>query len=100
MNDLYHKLVDLYAGHELPEDLVALLEQAAQTDPSLAMDMSQARTLVDLLHTMPAPGFSEADHLRILFKMHTAASDLPENPFSPEQSETQPGTQYQLPMFG
>jgi hypothetical protein len=49
MNETYKKLVDLYAGNELPEDLTLEMEQAAQTDPELRQDMTSLRQTVETL---------------------------------------------------
>lgn len=92
MSDLYRKLVDLYAGNDLPEELVADLQNAAAKDESLATDMATLKKTVDFLKAEPAPEFSESDYLRIIFRMQTAGADIE---FAEE--ERNPG-QYQLPM--
>lgn len=92
MSDLYRKLVDLYAGGELPEDMIDDLQQAAGLDDSLATDMATLKQTVDLLRSDPAPEFNEQDYLRIIFRMQTAGADIE---FA--EAERHPG-QYQLPM--
>lgn len=92
MNDLYRKLVDLYAGQELPEELALDLESAAATDEHLATDMATLTQTVNLLKAHPAPEFDERDFLRILFRMQTMGADI-----SFEEAQSHPG-QYQLPM--
>ncbi|MBL8068109.1 MAG: hypothetical protein JNM28_06645 [Armatimonadetes bacterium] len=92
MSDLYRKLVDLYAGGELPEEMVDDLNQAAAHDESLATDMATLKQTVELLRSEPAPEFNEQDYLRIIFRMQTAGAEIE---FA--EAERNPG-QYQLPM--
>ncbi len=92
MNDLYRKLVDLYAAQELTEEMNSELEQAAANDPELAKDMATLTQTVEVLRSLPGPRFDENDYLRILFKMQTAGADI-----SFEENDAQPW-QYQLPM--
>ncbi|MFM9874646.1 MAG: hypothetical protein ACKVQS_14415 [Fimbriimonadaceae bacterium] len=92
MSDLYRKLVDLYAGNELSEELVNELQSAAGKDESLATDMATLRQTVDLLRSDEGPEFNESDYLRIIFRMQTAGADI-----SFAEEETHSG-QYHLPM--
>lgn len=92
MNDLYRKLVDLYAGQELSEELNLELESAGATDEKLAKDMATLTQTVEILKSHPAPDFNEGDYLRILFRMQTMGADIPF-----EEAPQHPG-QYQLPM--
>lgn len=92
MSELYRKLVDLYAGNELSEELVTELQAAAGKDESLATDMATLRQTVDLLRSDEGPEFNESDYLRIIFRMQTAGADI-----SFAEEERHPG-QYHLPM--
>ncbi|MBA4292836.1 hypothetical protein C0431_07665 [bacterium] len=92
MNDLYRKLVDLYADDQLTEEMVAELTAAAKDDDILKSEMSTLKQTVDLLKTDSGPEFNESDYLRIIFRMQTAGADI-----SFEERESHPG-QYQLPM--
>jgi hypothetical protein len=92
MSDLYRKLVDLYAGNELSQELTEEMENAARQDSALAKDMATLRQTVELLKSEPAPEFNETDYLRIIFRMQTAGAEIEfpnENIFD---------GQYQLPM--
>lgn len=92
--DLYAKLVDLYAGHELPEELTEELETASFTDPELAHDMRTLRQTVQALRDLPAPRFGEESFHRILFRMYALGAE-------PRlDSPTPLCFQYQLPMSG
>lgn len=92
MNDLYRKLVDLYADDQLTEEMVAELNAAALNDESLKVEMSTLKQTVDLLKSDTGPEFEESDFLRIIFRMQTAGADIQ---FA--EPELHPG-QYQLPM--
>ncbi|MEQ1933382.1 MAG: hypothetical protein ABL962_05825, partial [Fimbriimonadaceae bacterium] len=59
MTETYRKLVDLYAGHELTDELNEELESAANADPELAADMASLRLTVDALQSTPEPEFTE-----------------------------------------
>lgn len=76
MNDLYQKLVDLYAGDELPTELKDELESAAQNDPALKHDMQSLKTTVDALRSLPEPAFGEESFQRILLRMYTKGADI------------------------
>jgi len=93
-NDLYRKLVDLYAGQELPSELEAELEAAAKTDPALEKEMKEMRVTVDLLHSMNPPEFSQETYQRTLLKLYTRAAEA-----RPTHTE-EPHWQYRLPMQG
>jgi len=92
MSDLYRKLVDLYAGNELSEELAYELKSAAGQDESLATDMATLKQTVDLLQSDEGPEFNESDYLRIIFRMQTAGADI-----SFAEEDRNPG-QYHLPM--
>lgn len=89
----YQKLVDLYAGRELPEELEADMVDRSATDPRLDMDMSTLRATYDRLHAEPAPEFSEDTAFRILMKIQNWSGE----DFSPV-SEQQTNWQYRLPI--
>ncbi len=92
--EMYQKLVDLYAGDELPVELMEELEQAAFTDPELSHDMQTMSATVRALRTTPAPEFTNESFHRILMKMYQKGAVA--NPISPEPSHLQ----LRLPMSG
>jgi hypothetical protein len=94
MNDLYRKLVDLYAGRELTEELEREMEAAAAADPDLLLDMATLRQTVEALHAEPAPEFTEESYQRILMKMYTRGADI--QPRTPVPAHLQ----YHLPIQG
>lgn len=92
--EFYQKLVDLYAGCELPEDLEAALVKAAESDPQLASEMKSLRELVHLLRSSPQPEFTEESNQRILMKLMARGVQL-------QSEEHSPGhMQYRLPIQG
>lgn len=93
MNETYRKLVDLYAGSELPEELNNELEEAAKTDPSLMQDMTSLRQTVETLQNDEFV-FTEESYQRILMKLYAKGGHLQTQ--SPEPNHFQ----YQLPMSG
>ena len=76
MNDMYRKLVDLYAGGELTEELEDELESAAFRDPDLSYEMTTLRKSVDLIRNMPEPTFTEESYQRILMKLYARGVEL------------------------
>lgn len=94
MNELYRKLVDLYAGRELPAELESEMEVAAASDDDLAQDMRSLRRTVDDLRGTPQPEFTEESYQRILMKVY--ARGVAMQPKSPVPAHLQ----YQLPMQG
>lgn len=94
MNDLYSKLVDLYAGRELPAELEEQMEEAAKHDPALAAEMSSLRKAVDRLHNAPPVSFTEESYQRILMKVYARGVDM--QPKAPTPAHLQ----YHLPMQG
>lgn len=95
MNDqFYRKLVDLYAGRDLPAELEQELEQRASEDPELALEMSALRGTVDTLQAIANPEFTEESYQRILMKLYARGADI--QPKSPDPSHLQ----YYLPMQG
>jgi len=92
--NLYHKLVDLYAGDELPLELKDELESAAQNDQELAFEMHTLKTTVDQLHRIDSPQMSEESFQRVLMRLYTAGVE-------PETRSSEPVIfQHQLPMQG
>lgn len=93
-NEFYAKLVDLYAGHELPEELENELERAAGDDPDLAEEMASLRATADALRCEPQPMFTEESFQRILMKMYSRGVDVQ------TRAEAPIHLQYHLPMTG
>ena len=91
MNETYQKLVDLYAGEELPEELNNELEAAAKTDPALMQDMKSLRQTVVALRDDEIE-FTEESYQRILMKLYARGGHLQTQ--SPEPRHLQ----YQLPI--
>lgn len=91
-NDFYKKLVDMYAGSELPEELEEEMEWASFGDPELCHDMATLRKTVELLRAMPKPEFTEESKQRILMRLCAKGADV-----NPKQS-TVIYLQYQLPI--
>ncbi len=92
--EFYNKLVDLYAGNELTEELTKELEEAAMADAELSHDMFTLRRTVQTLHNDEGALFTEETFYRILMKMHARGAEPKTN--APEPSYWQ----YQLPMQG
>lgn len=92
MNDFYNKLVDLYAGGELSEELQEELESEAFRDPELSYEMTTLRKTVDLIQCVPDPGFTEESYQRILMKLYARGVDL--QPKAPAPAHLQ----YSLPI--
>ncbi len=93
-NELYRKLVDLYAGRELPVELEDELEAAASQDQSLAHEMHTLRRTVDVLQGSSAPEFTEESYQRILMKLYARGADVQ------PKAEAPAHLQYYLPMQG
>lgn len=94
MNDLYKKLVDLYAGRELTEELETEMEDAAKSDPTLQHEMVSLRKTVDMLRAEPAAEFTEESYQRVLMKMYARGIELQQR--SPDPVHLQ----YHLPIQG
>ncbi|MBS1719131.1 MAG: hypothetical protein JST35_01655 [Armatimonadetes bacterium] len=75
-NELYRKLVDLYAERALTEDVDAELERAAEGDEAMKADMRSLRAAVDQLHDLPAPQFTEESYQRILMKVYARGVEM------------------------
>ena len=93
-SDFYQKLVDLYAGRELPAELEDQMELAAFNDQSLSHDMSTLRKTVDMVRDDPGAEFTEESYQRILMKLYARGVELQTS--APEPAHLQ----YQLPMQG
>jgi len=92
MNDLYQKLVDLYAGGELTEELEEELESQAFRDSDLSYEMTTLRRTVDLMQKAPDPTFTEESYQRILMKLYARGVDIQTKSPSPTH------LQYSLPI--
>jgi hypothetical protein len=75
-NDTYEKLVDLYAGDELPQETVEELESAAMADKDLAHDMFTLKRTVEALQSDPGPVYDEETEVRILLTMQLQGAEL------------------------
>jgi hypothetical protein len=93
-NEIYRKLVDLYAGGELPEELATEMEVAAIKDRDLAHEMQSLKSTVEMLRKGDEPEFTEESYHRILMKLY--ASGAPVETTSPAPVHMQ----YQLPIAG
>ena len=93
-NDIYEKLVDLYAGRELTSELDQELHQAAETDLNLRREMQAMRTTVDTLRNDNSVSFTEESYQRILMKVYARGTEMQ------TRSQTPAHMQYQLPMQG
>jgi hypothetical protein len=91
-NEFYKKLVDLYAGRELPAELEDQMELAAFSDQDLSHDMATLRRTVDFLQTEPAPEFTEESYQRILMKLYARGAQVDSLSAPPAHM------QYHLPM--
>jgi hypothetical protein len=92
MNDFYRKLVDLYAGGELTEELQEELEFEALRDPELSYEMSTLKKAVDMIKSSPEPQFTEESYQRILMKLYARGVDLQ------HKTPTPAHLQYSLPI--
>jgi hypothetical protein len=93
-NDLLKKLVDLYAGRELPSELDDQMEAAAANDSTLRADMTSLRGTVDMLQSDPGPIFSEESYQRVLMKLYARGAAIQPKAQAPIH------LQYQLPIQG
>ncbi len=74
--NLYQKLVDLYAGDELPQELMDELETAALSDSKLAWEMQSLRTVVRHLQSIPAPTEIETSLQNVLNRLKDEGVDV------------------------
>lgn len=89
---LLQRLVDLYAGDELPEELERDLEELAADDADLRQDMDRLRGVVALLRAHPPARYTEETEQRILLKLAMAGASI-------EAADATPSHwQYPLPI--
>lgn len=74
--EIYQKLVDLYAGKELPEELETELEQQAKYNRDLRAEMKTLRATVDMIQDLPKVEFTEESNQRILMRLYSAGIEL------------------------
>ncbi|MBV6457356.1 MAG: hypothetical protein HONBIEJF_00464 [Fimbriimonadaceae bacterium] len=86
------KLVDLYAGDELPTELKDELETAAFGDPELSHDMSTLKQTVQLLKESDRAEFTEESFQRVLMKIYARGVSIETRSPSPSH------LQYHLPI--
>lgn len=92
-SDYHRKLVDLYAGRELPSELEADMEAAALQNPDLAVELASLRDTVDLLRGEESP-FTEESYQRIRKTLLLRGTHF-------ETATPEPlHLQYQLPIQG
>ena len=95
MKDFYNKLVDLYAGRELPSELEAEMEARASLDGDLAHEMLTLRATVDALkNTMDDVEYTEESYQRILMKVYARGVEMQQTASTPAH------LQYHLPIQG
>ena len=92
--DTLKKLVDLYAGKDLPAELEDQMELAAFADADLAHDMSTLRKTVDVLQASPKPDFTEESYQRVLMKIYARGGNIQPKADAPAH------LQLHLPMAG
>ena len=93
--EIYRRLVDLYAGGELPEDLAEEMEIAAYKDRELAHEMHTLKSTVERLKLgEEEPEFTEESYHRILMKLYASGVEVETT------SPTPMHLQYQLPIAG
>jgi hypothetical protein len=93
-SELYSKLVDLYAGRELPSELEDQMELAGFNDAELNHDMTTLRRTVDMVKSIENPEFTEESYQRVLMKMYARGAEI--QPQAPDPYHLQ----YQLPIQG
>lgn len=91
-DNFYQKLVDLYGGRELTEELEGEMERHAFQDPELNHDMTTLRRTVDLLQAGPGPEFTEESYQRILMKIYARGGEIQPRMEAPAHM------QYHLPI--
>lgn len=91
--DLYSKLVDLYAGDELPTELKQEFEEQLAVDPELMLDAQTLQETVAAVRSIGSPVFGDETRNRILRTIEQRARIEPQRPIAPY-------LQYQLPMQG
>lgn len=91
----YKKLIDLYAGSELPTELENDLIEATKDSAELQQDMMSLRNLVNTLHQSSPEQFSEEIDYRIQMKIQNWGENLVIQ--NQQNSEL---LQFKLPMEG
>jgi len=92
--EFYKKLVDLYAGRELPIELEEQMELKAFGSTELSHDMSTLRRTVDTLKADRGPDFTEESYQRVLMKLYARGANIEPKVAAPMH------LQYQLPIQG
>jgi hypothetical protein len=93
-NEFCKRLVDMYGGNELPEELEKELKEAAYADPELTHDMMSLRMTVEAVQSHPGAEFTEESNQRILMKIYARGVDIQTKAPAPTH------LQYQLPIRG
>lgn len=91
-SELYNKLVDLYADHELSAELEDQMDLAAFNDPKLMHEMVSLRKTVDLLKSDTGAEFTEESYQRILMRLYARGTNIEPRTKDPFH------LQYQLPI--
>lgn len=91
--DLYSKLVDLYAGDELPTELKEDFEQRLSEDADLKAEALALQQTVAAIKSVSQPVFGDETRNRILRTIEQRARIEPQRPAAAY-------LQYQLPMQG
>lgn len=92
--DLLPRLVDLYAGRELPSELEDDLAAAALSNDALAADMAAMRSVADLLASDRPAAYTEETRQRVLRRLLVAGSSVEESAPAPAHF------QFALPIQG
>ncbi len=74
--ELLKKLVDLYAGDDLPAELKDELETAAFSDAALSQDMLTLKKTVETLRESPSPEFTDETYQRILIRIYNKGAHV------------------------
>ncbi|MBS1705798.1 MAG: hypothetical protein JST40_07985 [Armatimonadetes bacterium] len=93
-NNLYNKLVDLYAGDELPEELTEELVGESFKNTDLRHDMVSLKETVNILRTDPGAEFTDETFNRILMRMYTKGLEVKTRTPEPDH------LQLKLPLSG
>lgn len=74
--ELYQKLVDMYAGEELPQELMDELESAALSDSKLAWEMQTMRSTVQRLRSLPGPDDVQASLENVIRRLRQEGVEI------------------------
>ncbi len=91
----YKKLVDLYAGSELPQELEQEMDFAAQSDSELKADMDSLKSIVQGLKESPTEPYTDDVHYRIQMKIQNWSDATISEP-----TNNSTIWQFRLPMEG